>query len=364
MAFSILDPNGNLSNQNLPSSEIPLDYSLNTESTWIYCDYPEAIPSDVFGDHDLGNHFLNQATVGQGTHQIFYFYGDTNNVGPYTFGIQVYNPNASGITFRTLHSAHRDTITNVSWGEALGGLWEEFFNSPSSSNVNIAAGSSYWFDTNTIPKSCYFNGSILFEVSDTAVITVYIYKTQWKINGYAEAYPLPSNPAELLQYSGTANGYRFTSESITLNASELTNGKYFHMTYPHSFSSLKIDSVSKTSDLIPIKLVQDGSIISPPTGNLGNWGAQYYFPLKLVNDTNSRKTFSAYVRTDVGGNRDSWPVIQSGSQCKYALINPSTNNSWKWMSQTVDAGETFSSDFQFVLGSNSFGMASMIFRVS
>jgi hypothetical protein len=111
-------------------------------------------------------------------------------------------------------------------------------------------------------------------------------------------------------------------------------------------------------------MVQNNTTISAPSGNLGNWGAQYYFPIKLVNDTSSAKTFSAYARTDISGDYDSWPVIQSGSLCKYAKVNPTTNNSWKWLSQTVSAGQTVSDSFQFILGTNSYGKVSIIFKVS
>ena len=362
MHFNILDANGNLSNETSPVDSISLTYNLNTDSIWIYSNYPEAIPPDGFGDTNLGNRFLNQATVPSGEHQIFYSYQDTKySLGPYFFSIQVYNPNNTPLLFQILNTSHRDSINDGGWPGANGGIWEDFFNSTAEESISIPSNGVHWFNEYVIPKSSVFNGSVRFSVNNNAVITLYVYKSKSAIDGTAAAYP---EIEPVRQYSGVGNGYFFTAEPITLKASELTNGKFFLISYPDSFTSLTINSKPATTDLIPLRLVDSGTLVSPPTGNLGNWCAQYYYTLNLVNDTNTRKTFSAYIRTDVGGDSDDWPVIQSGSQCKFARINPSELNSWKWLSHSVDANSTFTGSFQYILGTNSFGKSRHIFRVN
>jgi hypothetical protein len=322
--------------------------------------FPEQIRSDSFGDTTLGNHYLDQVTVGAGTHQIFYSYSDNiNALGPFTFGIQIYNPNSSSITFQKQKDSHRDTITSLGWAQAFGGVWADFYGSSAGNSTTIASNSVYWVRENTIPNNSIFTGNMRFTVSGNATIILYVYKNKSKINGTATAYPWSNND---YQYSGYGQGYFYTASAITLKATELTGGKYFNTNYDKGFTSLIINGQSKATDAIPLTLCTGQSVYAPGY-NLGNWAVQYSYTLNLQNNTSSSKTFEGYVRT--ANNKDNWLVIQSGSACKYASLGPSYGNAnaWKWLTKTFAANTTYSDSYQYILGANSTQGVNHIFKV-
>ena len=362
MAFKILDPKSNLSNQESPIKQIPLNLTRDLSQVWIYSNYPEALTSDCFGDVGLGNRFLNKASVGAGSHEIFYSYGDfVNKLGPFNFGIQVYNPNPVPILFRRVNYSHRDSAAYGGWAGVNGGIWGDYFNSEPETHVEVQPGGEHWFNEYEIPKGCIFSGNVRFSLDNEATITLYVFKNKTDIDGTATAYP---EPEKIVQFSGTGEGFSYTAEPITLKASELTEGQYFITNYRDSHNGLlSINNVPSESDLIPLKLVGSDRLIVPPTGNLGNWAAHYHFTLNLDNDTNTEKTFSGFVKTDVWGDSDNWPVIRSADNWAYARINPTEFNSWQWLSHTVPANETYTGTFQFIQGTNGFHMVRHIFRI-
>ena len=361
MAFTILSPSGsNLLNKSTPDSQIGLEYTLNTSSKWIYCNYPEHIQADSFGDTDYGNSCLNQTTVAAGTHQIFYSY-DTNGQGPFYFGIQIFNPNTSAITYQTLYQGHADSYTAGGWLETIGGSVKNFFSSSSTSSVSISSNGVHWCLDKSL-TSGIFTGSLRFSVTGSAIVTVYVYKTKSMIDGTAVPYYFDSSLGK--QYSGYGNGY-FYMASVELMASTLASGEqYFHTNYPSGMDGyLTINGESASSDQIPITMANPAETITPSdTANLGNWGTQYHFTLILSNDTASAKTFYAYVKTDTN-NVDNWPIIQSGSSVKYCCLNSNDCNAWRWMSCSVPANSTVTDSFQWILGTNSCHKFTHIFGV-
>lgn len=376
MAFTILDGTGtNLVNLTIPpaATQIPLAYTRNTSNKWLYCNWPEGLRANEYSITALGdktyngvtfNYYLNKAqNLPAGTYQLFYSYRDAFNFGPLYVGMQIWNPNASSITFTDRYHGYKTAAANTLAGDFAGMPWQDYFASSPSSPYTINATSAYWAFENSIPQGYQFTGNINFQISNTATIFLYIYKVRNSIDGTAIAYPTSGDPR---MYSGLGAGYFSTASTITLKASELTNGKYFLLTYPDSFSGLTINGTSATSDLIPITQVGSGITYSPPTANLGNWSAQYYYTLALKNDLSTSKTFEAYVRADYTLKDSTVPIIQSGSQCKYAQIRPetTTNNAWRWLSQTVAAGQTYTDSFQYILGTNSFGKQKMYFKLA
>lgn len=267
MAIPVLSPtSSNFVNINDPSSSpnLPLSYGLNSTSKWIYCNYPEKLRSDSFGDTNLGNKCLNQVTVPTGTHQIFYSYNTVNMTDTIKFGIQIFNPNPTSITFRKLYGGHADSAESGGWTGSILNSWSRYFASSPENSITISSNGSYWCLEESVPKSRIFSGSIRFSVSDAAIITVYAYKNKNMINGTAIPYLYNGDYGH--QYSGYGNGY-FFSANLTLKASELASGgKWFKTNCPTGLPNISINGTSQTSDLISIHLANPSSTTITPYG--------------------------------------------------------------------------------------------------
>lgn len=362
MAITILDATSvNLSNRTTPTSIIPMSYTLNNSSKWIYCNYPESINSTaIFGDSNYGNKFLNQQTVSSGEMQVFYSYWN-NYSSAINFGIQIYNPNSTSTQITKTNSSHADSVNNTPFGAVTGGSWTDFFNSTASSPVTISSGGSYWILEKSIPTGAFFSGNLRFQTTNTVIVTVYAYLVKSNINGTATAYPYSNTPGDpYKQYSGNANGYYFTASRVTLNASTLINNskcfKTHYKTYSPS-SNVKINNVNK-SDLTPINIVGTSYAATPtgsdPLGNLGNWCAQYYIPIRLNNDTGNPVTFTGYVKTGQSGQ--STFVINSGyNNTKYGIVQGPSTTTWRWMQITLNPSDPpYDDAYQFILGTNGY----------
>ena len=88
--------------------QLSLNYSLNTGSKWIYCNFPEKLPTDAYGGKNAGSHCLNRQTV-SGSGQIFYSYNCQKLSGACNFGIRVYNPGTSSVTFTRTNYGHSNS---------------------------------------------------------------------------------------------------------------------------------------------------------------------------------------------------------------------------------------------------------------
>jgi len=166
--------------------------------------------------------------------------------------------------------------------------------------VSIAKNGSYWFDKELLDYSGLYSGLMEFQVDGQAIITVYIYENKWNIDGTATVIPKTDGYGN--QYSGYSNGYKYVSDTITLNASDLQKARRYLKLNTTGISNLKINRAAATSDLLPIYLAAPaGKCISTQLSdhNLGNWGIIYEFPVKFVNDSGkSSVTFNIYVKTD------------------------------------------------------------------
>ncbi len=376
MAFVINDCSGanrvNIDNS-IATSQIPLSYTLTKSEKWIYCNYPEALTNNVFGDTGYGNKCLNQVTVPAGTHRIFFSYqyntaaSDTATT-PFNFGIQVFNPNTSSITFTNIKRGYGTNLSTDygSWPGVAGKSFVDYFASSQQSAQTIASNGSLWTVKKAVPNySGLISGSLMFSITSTAIITVYIYKTLSNINGTAT----PVNKSGTTgQYSGYANGSTYISGEITLTASDMSStGKYFLTNYAN-VGSLTVNGTSTVSDLLPITLANpSGTTVTPPA-NLGNWGLIYEFPLKLVNNTSTAKTFNGYVKTDTNACPE-YIVINNTSTTKYTdpALQGSTSgyyNSWRWLTQSVPANSTVSGTYRYVLGTNSCASKRHVFTIT
>ncbi len=375
MSFSILTASGsNLTNLSNLSTDVnlPISYTLDTAKKFVYCNYPEALKNNMFGETTEDNKCLNQVTVPAGTHQIFFSYQYNNATDsaqtPFYFGIQVFNPNNKTLSYTQLKLGHgtNHSSDKGSWAAVAGETVIDYFKSSAKSAITLGPNKSYWFEKDLPNYSGLYSGLLEFRVDGQAIVTVYIYKKKADIDGTATVIPKTGTGG---QYSGYANGYAYKADTLTLSASQLKTARRYLKLNTTGISSLKINGKSNTSDLLPIYLANPSSVcISPTTSgqNLGNWGVIYEFPVKFVNDTKSVVTFNVYMKTDTNGTGE-YCVINSGSDTKYASLKGNTSgmyNSWKCISKTVPANGTITDTFKYVLGTNSCDQKRLIFTVS
>lgn len=341
------------------SSVKSMSYTLNNNSKWIYCNYPEKIAEAHLAEK---GYCLNQVKITEsGTAQIFYSYNTQKLSSAIKFGIQIFNPNKSAVTFKKMYVGHSDSEESNGWTNCIFNTWKRFFKS-SSSSTSIASNGVYWCLDEEISTGRIFTGSLRFNVTGPVIVTVYAYRSRTAIDGNAVPYPYDSSLGK--QYSGYGNGYFYTASPITIKASELKNGSIgFKTNYPNGIN-VTVNGNSKTTDLIPITLASPASkTVSAENGdNLGNWGVQYAITLKLQNDTSSDVTFRGYIRTDT--ESEDWPIVVSGGAAYGAKLNTASSNdknAWNWFEQKVKAGTTDTATYQWILGTNSCHMFSHIF---
>lgn len=411
LGFTIQPPDNttlvNIPADQVPSTQIPLEYVRNQSSTWIYCNYPEQIQynSDKYPDDqeialaddnipDAG-YFLNHLTVTTGTHRIFYSYQDERFNGPFTLAIKIhnpidllYNPNGDPINVTVNHWGHKSDLdapqgVSSTWNWMAGEVWRDFIfvNSP----INfapIAIDTDVWI-TKNVDIHAVFSGNFDFTLTGhKAEITIMAYKDQDHIKANLSAFPIvipvdppvPLPPNDPRYYSGFGNGYISRAKPITLKVSELTNGKYFLMNYKDSFTDLVINSENASSDLISITHVTNGVEYSAvDNANLGNWSAQNLYTLTLQNDTLQTARIGGYVRADLAPPPlDIYsgmvvPIITTGNQFEYAHLDKKPENgltnSWLWLSELLEPGDTITGTIQFILGTNSVALQKMIFKL-
>lgn len=378
MAISIKNAEGNMCSKDATnrSNIIPLEFSLDTTLSWIYCNYPEQITSStgVFADTDLNNRYLNRATVKNST-QIFYSYQDQGQNETYYFGIQVYNPNSQSVTVSIKNKGHADnSYPPTGWRATAGEPWVQFFKG-SNDKVTVPSGTSQWILNTRVNPGKAFSGNMRLKIEPENLnvsITVYMYKNINKVNRITA---IPYERAKGMkngQYSGIGKGYFFMSKKIILRASELLNKDKWFLTNTKkedlnnitgSLNNIKVNGISG-SDSIPLTLL-NGDIISPnDVNNLANWCAQYYFPIQFINDTSITRTFKGYIRT-AANRSDSWAVMSSGYDCKYSnTLNTNTLPTWNWTDVTVKRDDTYEDAYQAILGTNSVQLLKQIWSLS
>lgn len=407
MAFNICNKN-NRFNIGAGSVQKTLNLTKNTGSTWIYCNYPEYIPTDGLGDKNKGAHYLNQVIVGAGTHNIFYSHFNAMQIpadtasetviqhkasGAKYYGIQIWNPYSTTATIQVKKRGHHNCVGDpndasvLPFVAAAGVPVREYFNSTAENTISLAPNTGTWICDESIPEyttesawmSTAFSGMIEFSTSAPVKVIVYAYNTKYMIDGNATAYPpatsypdyerlveLGATPNKM--YSGYADydGYE-TNGTIELTATEIMNGSVYFVTNHNqnasSTSNFKINGVNKKSDSIPITLFNEDTTVSDESNdNLGNWGTVYKIKLKLTNDTSTARTFYGYVRCDASGY-DQFPAIKTSNGFEYAKINTNDANSWRWLEQSVPAYGSVEDTYYFVLGTNSTHRLKHIFSV-
>lgn len=366
------DSSENRSNRSLQGYNIIMDYTLNTESTWINCNYPEHITSkSMLGDSDLGNKCIFTGTVKAGTVQVFYSH--FNEIGEdLNYGIQIFNPNKERVTITAQNCAH----DSGDWYNVCALSWKRFFTGISDCDAPVNSNGEIGLDPSTFtwlfkkniakgypPLGTAFSGNFRFHTTKPVIVTVYAYKDYWKINGSATMYPYSKTLPKNSQYSGSSDGFFFSSKKLTFNAKDLKNKNGIYFT-THDKTAARINGTLK-SDLIPIRLLgSNNNLIASPTAsspleNLGNWCAQYNIPIRLYNDDTEPVIFRGYFRTpahttDPNKAQSIICVLSSGwNNVTYGVADSYKFNTWNWLTVPLGPGEVLDDSYQFILGTNS-----------
>jgi hypothetical protein len=262
----------------------------------------------------------------------------------FTFGVQLYNPGAGSITVTKRNSGFAAGSGASGWRTVPGQVWSNFFQSPGGQTYTLNSGSSVWVLEGSVAAGDLFNACLRLESTGPVIVTAYAYKVKSNINGTATAIPYQGEA----QYSGWGSGW-FLSTNLTLTATDILSQPQQSV-----YHSLCHCSSGNSQEMIPINLVQGGTAScnqASPLHNIGNWGAQYFFSVSLVNNTSAPRQFIGYVGANPAG---AFVALQSGSVVKYKLLETSTERRWKWMTQTVAAQSSATIDFQFIPCANSY----------
>ena len=156
------------------------------------------------------------------------------------------------------------------------------------------------------------------------------------------------------------------SRQQTLRISQFPSDKVIKfITHARDNTNYTINGTSGTSqhEYIPLKLVSNKNLIAQykgdtendPLHNLGNWCAQYYFPITFNNDTNQDVVIKCRIScksSATGGY--AMPIINcEGTILRNALYITSTPPYWEWKTITIPANTSKNLNYQFILGANS-----------
>lgn len=383
--------------RNMPAASTRKTIYLENDSNekWLCCNYPEHMettegiyggektPEILADEIHKGNtilypgHYIFQSRI-MNTGQLFYSHQnwkEGKKQNGLNFAIQLWNPSDKiTSTFKILNMGH---ICSSNWNDVAYKPWEQFFNGNSKS-YTIYPNSGQFILLNgkeiqQFPLNTLLSGVIRYKVENTPlVLTIYIFKDKNKIHGNAIVYPYDGSHGSKGQYSGIGNGFFYTASKISLNSSEpIAHYITCANASEPGIGSCKIrvnNSSYDVSDLADLKLLTGETIRNTSSSNnLGNWGIQYALPISFKNEDRTRKAvFEGYIQAPLTNNSvytngiDRWLIIWCLNKCQYAKINSLTpssssggSNSWHWAHVEVKPGETFNTNYQFILGTNS-----------
>jgi hypothetical protein len=95
----------------------------------IYCNYPEKLKaSDVFGDKQSGNHFLNRAVINKGDDcQLVASHSNETSLDM-KYGVQFYNGGQSTVNLTVSKMAFK-ALPPAGWDISSLEVWNDFFQS-------------------------------------------------------------------------------------------------------------------------------------------------------------------------------------------------------------------------------------------
>jgi len=312
-----------------------VNYTLSSGKTWVYCNYPEQIPSNALGDYDSGDVYLNKVNV-NGDTELFASYRNMTGKSIY-FGIQLYNPNSTAVSVTVKNRAFHFSggSPTQDWNWVVGQTPVDFLSYTSTNTITVNGGSANWpyYDLGLIPNGCLFNVYLRFTTNGPLWCFPYVYTNRSKIDGTATLYPWSSSSKV---YRGYGSNYEVNA-SLNINVSQM----------PYVFAS---NSCSYNSARDMISINDQGTIWSCSNANLGNWGAHYKFSVTINNDTVSSKTIKAYIGTTTPNLT---PVIKFGNTAYWINLN---DKCWNWLTEdslAANASKTYSYEYIQAAQSNS-----------
>lgn len=343
------------------AKQLSVNYSLNTGSKWVYCNYPEKPTVSALGDSSYGSCCVNSQTV-DGTGQIFYSYNTNQLTTDCNFGIRVYNPGSSAVTITRTNYGHSNSKTDGGWDAVPVKSWERFFKS-TSKTFSVPAKKSVWISEESAPKGTIFSGNLRMTTTGSVVVAAYFYKTKANIPDSTSIYPYDINGTGNAQYSGYGNGYFFTASEITIKLSDLVNnnGAYFETNSP-TYSNVTVNGSASTDELIPIHIAGTSYVAKKganrPLSNIANWCAQYFIPIKLVNDIGGTKQVQCWI--EAPSNVEQYAIVNCGGTLTSKKLNFKGDTH---VFKTISVSNTASFNYQFIFGTNSSGYVKHMFRV-
>ena len=349
------------------AKEIPMNYSLNTDKKWIYCNYPEQIGTDALADKS--GYCLNRVEDVKGGGQIFYSYHNATKKN-IKFGVTVYNPNRETVTLTRTNYGHSDSkndCQSVYQTDPVSRIsWERFFAS-SSKQFTIPSGKATWICEEAIAIDAMFSGNLRFTTSAPVTVSVFAFTSKWDIPDATTVYPYVPSKEKGKQYSGYGNGYFLTSSEITIKLSDIKkNGEVYFITHNRFHKNSTVNNVGSQSGVIPIHInkqytadpnLPDKHVL----GNLANWCAQYFIPVKFINDIGGTQTVNCdIVAQKISQESTKIPIVNCGGKIYSDVLHTAEEH---MPFNTVSVKDTAKFNYQYIFGTNGGGFVKHSFTL-
>ena len=348
------------------AKQISINYSLNTNNKWIYCNYPEQLKTDALADKS--GYCLNRVEDVKDDGQIFYSYNAMELKNNFRFGVTVYNPNHSTVTLTRTNYGHSDSKNDGGWDAIPKVSWERFFKS-TSKEFTIPAGKAIWICEEEIPAVCIFSGNLRFTTSAPVTISIFAFESKWDIPDDTKIYPYrfqdDAGNTVGKQYSGYGNGYFLTASEITIKLSDILHNDGIYFATNNQQNRMFTVNNGKTPDeIIPIYIAgtnYEVNVRNDKNGyfqNIANWCAQYFIPIKLINDIGgTHKVKCSIVSTS---NPKKFPIVNCGGTISGT---PLTAKGQAHVFKTVSVTDDLVFNYQFIFGTNSSGDVQHMFQL-
>lgn len=339
------------SSQILGNGRKALTVGHGAKKIWMYSNYPEAIGRNKKG-YALAesNYFLNRQTI-SGEGEVFFSH--TNHTGaPLYCKIMFSNSSNTNATV---------TVSNYGYanGWDAGGAVTRFFNY-SSRSVSVPKKTEVAFTTEYVSTGggTPFTGMLHLNTSRAIDVTVYVCKEENQNKKfdfdslvafpYGFAYCDEDDDDGSILYPGVYSGY---GEEFNL---AFNHGTIKTTDFPYKYITNANDQYKNDGEIIPIHLIGEDKIAQVPSSisgldNLANWCVHNYHTITFKNPSSHSVTICGYIS---GAHDGSTPVINLNGETKFTVLEEARGAfTWRWYRRTLSPNESFTLQYQHVLGS-------------